>query len=257
MDLLSVLLLLVLAAGLGLWLWTRGGGRRVNRYSGRRRGRAERPTDTPAVTRVRDKDIDFGSTLTDLSSLVAAAREESKIERSISKALALGRRVSQRVKRSSPAPQPAPPAAAGDEKPAGAGSRLIVLHLRARSGKPYGGPVIRSAAEAAGMRYGEKDIFHHHGVGGLSSRSGLFSLANMFEPGSFDLARLNDCRTEGLVLFMQLPAAVSGQLVFELMLSTALELQKRLGGDLSDAAREPLEAAAIARLRALAADEQP
>ncbi len=253
-----LLLLLVLAAGAGAWLWNQRGGKRVNRYSGRRRERAEQPveTDRSAVTRDRDEDIDCGSTLTDLSSLVAAAREESKIERSISKALALGRRVSQRVKR--PSPEPAPPAAAEEgEKPAGAGSRLIVLHLRARSGKPWGGPVIRSAAEAAGMRYGEKGIFHHHGVGGLSSRSGLFSLANMFEPGSFDLARLNECRTEGLVLFMQLPTPVSGQLTFELMLNTALELQKRLGGDLSDAGREPLEAAAIAKLRALAADEQP
>jgi cell division protein ZipA len=129
---------------------------------------------------------------------------------------------------------------------------VIALHITAKDGATFCGTDIRAAAEAVGLRYGAMGVFHHYGVGQLQSGDSLFCLANMFEPGSFDLNDLAVCRTRGLVLLMQLPLPLDGKVAFELLLSSAHRLVKKLDGDLSDDRRQPLTPASVNRLRALA-----
>ena len=71
----------------------------------------------------------------------------------------------------------------------------------------------------------------------------------MFEPGNFDLARLDQHNTRGLTLFFSLPVRVDSQVVFELMLNTAQRLAKRLGGEIRGSEHNLLDDAQITAIR--------
>ncbi len=138
--------------------------------------------------------------------------------------------------------------------PAGAADNgLITLFVRAPEGRRFGGPELVRALNAVGMRHGEMSIFHHFGSAELHSETPIFSAADMLEPGTFDLARIEAMRTTGLALFMQLPAALDGPVAFELLLGTAQRIAELTGGELFVSPRQALDPAAIAELRARAA----
>jgi len=143
------------------------------------------------------------------------------------------------------APPPPPPPELDDG--------LINLYVRAREQRPFGGPELVRALNAVGMRFGDMSIFHHYGAGELKSDTPVFSAANMFEPGTFDLNKIEAFRTSGIVLFLQLPAPLEGPVAFELLLSSAQRLAELTGGELFGTPRHPLDAHAIAALRQRAA----
>jgi cell division protein ZipA len=111
-------------------------------------------------------------------------------------------------------------------------NRIIALHVTALPTKAFNGNDILDAVNHLGLEFGEMNIFHHYGIGDMQSEQPLFSLADMFEPGSFDLTQLDRRQTRGLTLFFCLPLPVDGQVVFELMLNTAQRLARRLGGEI-------------------------
>lgn len=146
----------------------------------------------------------------------------------------------------------APAARAGaprEDAPAARDDGVISLYIRAHEGRQFGGPELVRAFNAAGMRHGEMSIFHHFGAGDLSSEAALFSAANMFEPGTFDLEKIEAMRTTGIVLFMQLPTELDDAVAFELMLNSAQRMAELSGGVLYATPREPLDAESIAALR--------
>jgi len=137
-----------------------------------------------------------------------------------------------------------------EQQPAAVESKEIpIFYLVAPPGFPYSGTTIRNAAEAVGMRFGEMGVFHHYGLKETLPRESLFCLANMFEPGSFDLNQMSAYQTTGLVLFMPPSVPVDSRVAFELMLNTAQRLQSRLGGELRDSKRQPLSSAQIEKMR--------
>jgi len=75
---------------------------------------------------------------------------------------------------------------------------ILVLYITSPSHISFNGLSISKAADEVGMIYGHMNIFHHFGPGKLHSGQPLFSLANMHEPGSFDLGRMADLKTKGL-----------------------------------------------------------
>lgn len=159
-----------------------------------------------------------------------------------------------------PPPPPAPPPPATREQapatrapaaspPAG----LITLYLSAPAKREVRGTDLVRALNGVGMRFGEMAIFHHHGPGDLNCETPVFSAANMFEPGTFDLARIEAFRTSGIVLFLQLPGPLDGPVAFELLLNTAQRIAELTGMELRGDPRTKLDAATIARLRERAA----
>ena len=84
-----------------------------------------------------------------------------------------------------------------------------------------------------GMRYGEMNIFHRHqdnaGNGDIT-----FSLANMLNPGTFDLNQIESFATKGISLFMTLPNPGNAFEVFEHMLAAARHLAEEFNGQLLD-----------------------
>jgi len=145
---------------------------------------------------------------------------------------------------------------AGDERfsqdniqPAVINEPTIILYVTASHIKTFTGTEIRQAADAVGMEYGVMDIFHHFGVGQMSTRHPLFSMANMFEPGNFNLDKLDSLTTRGIVLFMYRSIQVDGQVVFELLLNTAQRLANMLGGEIRGANHNLLTETEINTLR--------
>lgn len=149
----------------------------------------------------------------------------------------------------------------GGGGPGGAASpaepALLMLYLRPQQGEAFAGPVIVRNVNAVGMRHGELGIFHHFGAGDLRTEKPLFSLANMFEPGDFDLQRIEAFQTQGLVMFLNLPAALDGAVAFELFLNTAQRLAEGLQAELLGDPRHPLAISAIEQMRRTAAAYPP
>ena len=110
---------------------------------------------------------------------------------------------------------------------------ILVMHVRATADDGFNGSDLLQILLACDMRYGEKDILHRHekaeGKGCLQ-----FSVANMLEPGTFNLEDINSFRTPGVTFFMTLPGPEDAMQAFDCMLETANCLVKNLNARLLD-----------------------
>jgi cell division protein ZipA len=136
-----------------------------------------------------------------------------------------------------------------ERKPRTGEELIIVLNVMAEPGAAFNGAEVRSALESVDMRFGEMKVFHHYGIGDTRSETAVFSVANMIEPGVFDLAGMDGMKTPGLVMFMRLPGPLDARVAFELMLNTGQRLAEDLGGELRDETRSVLSAQTIAHVR--------
>ncbi len=153
-----------------------------------------------------------------------------------------------------PAPEPAAVRRRTYKEPsAEPESGLISLYVRAHEGKEFSGTTLVKALNSVGMQFGEMAIFHHFGAGELKCQTPVFSAANMFEPGTFDMRRIEAFRTAGVALFLQLPGPLDGPVAFELLLNTAQRLTELTGGELYVDPKNLLDPPSIARLRKRAA----
>lgn len=130
---------------------------------------------------------------------------------------------------------------------------ILVLYITSPTHTLFNGLSISKAADEVGMVYGHMNIFHHFGPGKLHSGQPLFSIANMYEPGSFDLGRMADLKTKGITAFMYSPASIDASVVFELYLNTTQRIAKLLGGDVRTSDNELLNNTSINSLRDKAA----
>jgi len=126
-------------------------------------------------------------------------------------------------------PREAPPAEMPEE--------VFALHVMAPRDAPFAGPDLLVAFDAAGLRWGEMEIYHHPGRDG-SGR--LYSLANMVKPGTFNPRHMGDFTSPGLALFMGLPGPAEPMAAFDTMLAGARGLAVRLGGEVRDDRRNVL-----------------
>ena len=91
----------------------------------------------------------------------------------------------------------------------------------------------------AGLRYGAMGIFHRHaqeeGEGPV-----LFSLANLVNPGTFDLKTISAVKTPGVTLFLNLNDVEDACAGFELMISTARTMAQSLKLNVLDESRSSI-----------------
>ena len=137
----------------------------------------------------------------------------------------------------------------GTENRSNKSGEIVLIYIKAKPDKNFSGDDIFKAAEAAGMKPGSMDIFHHYLDDGDETGHTLFSLANMLEPGSFEFDNPGKTNTSGLVMFMQLPSLVEPSLVFDLMCHTAEKISADLGGELLDSNRKKLDSRGMTRIR--------
>jgi cell division protein ZipA len=126
--------------------------------------------------------------------------------------------------------EPAEPAIQEPVQPAAVES-IVTLRLVPTAGALQANQVIL-ALRAAGLRHGQYGIFHKHAS--ALSDDVLFSVANLKEPGSFDLSRLNETRIPGMSFFMVLPGVGDPVERFDQMVATARDLARELESELRD-----------------------
>lgn len=113
---------------------------------------------------------------------------------------------------------------------------IFSLFVVAEQDRPFKGPELIQSLVEQGMRHGDMDIFHRHAQ--ANGRGAVqFSLANAFEPGIFDLKKVDDLETRGLALFMTLPGPKKPMKAYDLMVKTAQGITKELGGYVLDATK--------------------
>ncbi len=124
------------------------------------------------------------------------------------------------------------PAAAQSTIPA-----VIALHIVAKQDDFVGADLVK-AANLAAMRYGEMEIFHFLGA---TQGAITFSMANMLEPGTFDLDNLNGFTTPGVLLFMESDLQDDLTASLNSMAKVAKNICERLDAQLCDERRRPFD----------------
>lgn len=118
------------------------------------------------------------------------------------------------------------------EAPADSGGQeLLVINLFAPEGENFTGEALLSAMRAQGLKFGEMNIFHHRDPVTGAVR---FSVANVVEPGYFDLAEITGLVSPGLVFFLQLPGPDHPVEAVEDMLRVTRAIADKLGAVLKD-----------------------
>lgn len=126
---------------------------------------------------------------------------------------------------------------------------MIVLTIMAPEKRPFKGPNILQSIQAAGMRYGDMNIYHRYVPQDSDDSRPVCSLANGVEPGSLEPQGMEDLTTPALSLFMNLPGPVEGRDAFQITLDTGQQLAEQLGGELCDGMHNILTEQAINHLK--------
>lgn len=126
-----------------------------------------------------------------------------------------------------------------EQKSAHQPSEVLILYVLLPENREINGPDLLSALLPLGFKYGDMDIFHRH-LDSAGSGDVLFSLANMFNPGTFDLEQIDKISTRGLSLFMTLPGPGEPLQNFNLMHNAAKKLAEEFGGQVLDGQRSVL-----------------
>lgn len=130
------------------------------------------------------------------------------------------------------------------------GPSLMVL-LLAKEDRQFSGYDLLQTLLAAGLRFGEGQLFHRHqhsnGQGPV-----LCSVAAATSSGTFDLQNIGAFSVRGLCIFMETSgnATIDGER-FVIMLEMARQLSEDLDAYLLDDKRQPFTDAALQRYRAI------
>lgn len=110
---------------------------------------------------------------------------------------------------------------------------VIVVSVVMPDNSTMSGAALLPTLLTLGLRFGEMEIFHRHQDNAGNGKV-TFSLANMMNPGTFDLDHMETFSTQGVSLFMTLPNAGDPFEVFEHLMSAAKQLSMEFGGQLLD-----------------------
>lgn len=128
-------------------------------------------------------------------------------------------------------------------------SDIIVINVMAKPKHNFVGYELLQALLAAGMRFGEMNIFHRYqeqnGKGPI-----LFSLAQATEPGTFDIENMGAVSCKGLSLFLRCSGNCTIDLErFNLLIKTASQLRDDLDAVLVTQENSLLTEMTIHRIR--------
>lgn len=123
---------------------------------------------------------------------------------------------------------------------------LAIINLVPADGGEFRGPQIVEHTKRAGLELGPMNIYHKP-----DSDSGhyLFSLANLFNPGTFDPERIEELTTKGLTMFINMPCTRDPVAAFGVMLETAGQLCNGLNARLVDQKQHDLTTSGTDNIR--------
>lgn len=116
---------------------------------------------------------------------------------------------------------------------------LMLMLTVVASNRNLRGSQVLKAVTASGLSYGKMGIFHYNSPTRPSPRP-LFSVANVVEPGTFNLAQMEELSTPGLVLFANVSRPDEAMSTFNTMLEKARQLAATLDASVCDGRRSTL-----------------
>lgn len=132
------------------------------------------------------------------------------------------------------------------ELPLGVEPLVLVVTVVAEEGQQFSGPEIQEALEAEGLEYGDMKIFHYHVD---NHKDAVFSVANIMEPGFFEIEKIDTLETMGLSVFCQLPGPLPGNEALDIMLDKGRGIAVRLQGRMCDDKRNMVTAQVTAHYK--------
>jgi cell division protein ZipA len=131
--------------------------------------------------------------------------------------------------------------------------QILVMHLMAPKGELLSGRDLQEASLKVGFRYGELKIFQRH-LNEDGSGEVLFSMANLVNPGTFDLNTIDQMTTPGVTLFMALDDLEDPVAAFEVMTASVDTLVEALDLSVLDETRSSMTRQTIDHYRQRARD---
>jgi cell division protein ZipA len=126
--------------------------------------------------------------------------------------------------------------------------KIIQIGVVAKDQHPFPGREVREVFERMNLKFGLMRLFHRY-VRDEDAKHIVFSVANLFEPGNFEPARMDQTSFRGFALFMKVPGPRDGLEMFSEMLSAGQDLAAALGGELQDQNRSALTRQTIEHIR--------
>ena len=108
---------------------------------------------------------------------------------------------------------------------------LLIISLFAPGDSAYTGEILLGALRNQGLKYGDRKIFHRLDP---TTRAIRYSVANVLEPGHFDMGSVDKMLSPGLVFFMRLGDAEDPNETVEDLIDTSAAIAGELGAELKD-----------------------
>ncbi|WP_017445540.1 cell division protein ZipA [Gayadomonas joobiniege] len=116
---------------------------------------------------------------------------------------------------------------------------VLILNVVPAEGQSIQGARLLPKVLELGFKFGDFNIFHRY-QDAKGEGSVLFSLANMYNPGTFDIDNMEQFNTQGLSLFMSLPVDAEALATFKKMHEAAKEIAAEFNGQVLDGQRSVL-----------------
>mgnify|MGYP001402488461 CR=1 FL=1 len=110
---------------------------------------------------------------------------------------------------------------------------VLIISVVMPENQQISGAALLPTLLTLGMKFGDMNIFHRHEDNAGNGKV-TFSLANIMNPGTFDLDNMESFTTQGISLFMTLPNVGDASVVFQQMLNAAKQLALEFSGQLLD-----------------------
>lgn len=130
-----------------------------------------------------------------------------------------------------------------EQLPANLPEKYVVINVMAIA-DPFSGQELLECLMGQNLSIGEMNIFHL-----MEGDQSLFSLMNAVEPGSFDMASINEMSTPAISMFMRVHELHDPSRVFEQMLAVAQNIADSLGGEVRDQSRSVMTTQTIEHCR--------
>ena len=140
-----------------------------------------------------------------------------------------------------------PPAAEAEIEP-GDPQEVLVVNVLCKDGQVFKGPDLLQLLLACDLRFGKRSIFHRYEKANAKGAI-QFSVANLVEPGTFNLDAIDSFTTPGVCFFMSLPGPEQPLTAFNYMVETAQVLVRHLHAELRDDAHSVMTAQTIEHCR--------
>ncbi len=121
---------------------------------------------------------------------------------------------------------------------------LVVFHVVAREPEIFTGPMIQQMMSELELEHSEMGVYHYN-VQRLDKKQSVYCVANMLNPGTFDLDTMDSFTTPGVTFILQLPGPEDELKSFNIMTEHAQRLAAFLNGDLLDENRNPVSKQSI------------